>query len=65
MKLNKEELALGTIFLIAFVLFIKPIYWLYAIPSALLWAATGAGHSKAFRRIGCPLLLMLALILSW
>lgn len=57
MELNKEEIVWGAGFGLAFAPWIG---WL-AIPaaaiSALLWAMTGMGYAKLWRRLGCPALM--------
>ena len=59
MVLNKEEMVWGASFGIAF---FGVVGWL-AIPQAILcaylWALSGAGESKLFRRFGCPLIVSL------
>lgn len=56
MKLNKEELLIG--FLVGIIFWFKVSWW--ALPLALLtsflWAYTGWGASKLYRRLGVPLL---------
>lgn len=63
MKLNKQELVIGFLYHIIF------LYWsLWVIPTAFvssyLWALSGEGQSKIYRRLGCPLLLAIALFLE-
>ena len=64
MKLNKEELIIGSIFGAV------PIFWIhwYALATipicAFLWALSGAGQSKLYRRLGCPMVVSLVMFLN-
>ena len=59
MKLNREEMVWGACFGISF---FGVVGWL-AIPQAIacayLWALSGTGASKLYRRLGCPLTVAL------
>lgn len=57
MKLNKEELGLGAIFGISFFKLIGAAAVLPMFSCAALWAIGGSGKGRAFRFVGCPLVI--------
>lgn len=63
MKLNKEEFCIGVLFIASWV-FAIGWFTILAPLSGLLWAMSGAGYRKFFRRILCPIMLCLSLALS-
>lgn len=62
-KLNLEELLIGGLFGLLMVVFIGLWALVLSPICALFWALSGAGYSKLFRRLGCPLLACLAIYL--
>lgn len=60
-KLNKSELIVGAIFGLCFYPFVHWVALTTAPLTAVLWALSGAGHSKLYRRLGVPLAASTAL----
>lgn len=63
MTLNKEELATGFVFGICFWPIIGPLTLLVGTICSFLWALTGSGKSKLYRRLGVPLVPCAAIYL--
>lgn len=62
-RLNKEEVMIGTIFIVVFAYWTRWAVFMAPI-SGFLWALSGSDwrqNSKLFRRLGCPLVLSLSI----
>ena len=64
MKLNKSELIEGGFFGLSTFILLGLVSIPLAFGCAFLWALTGEGHSKLYRRVGCGLLVFGAIALK-